>query len=191
MSKQVSSLGTKLPNFTHALTRRSCATPRGAASPSATGAISRSRYTCRRSRRSPPNVTSPPYREPKAECLTVSFLWTRELSPRRTQTYTQRDSNPNPNPNPIPGPYPHPRPPSNHNLTPTLTRRDGATRRTVEPHTGVRPPRRLRGVPAAGRERLPVTLVTAQSPPMAPTSALALASYTNSPDPKPSPEPSP
>ena len=118
MSKQVSSLGIKLPNFTHALTRRSCATPRGAASPSATGAISRSRYTCRRSRRSPPNVTSPPYREPKAECLTVSFLWTRELSPRRTQTYTQRDSNPNPNPNPIPGPYPHPRPPSNHNPNP-------------------------------------------------------------------------
>ena len=125
MSKQVSSLGIKLPNYTHALTRRSCATPRGAASPSATGAISRSRYTCRRRRRSPPNVRqmlaalrSPPYPPPRAECLTVSFLWTRELSPRRTQTYTQRDSNPNPNPNPIPGPYPHPHPPSNHNPNP-------------------------------------------------------------------------
>ena len=125
VSKQVSSLGIKLPNYTHALTRRSCATPRGAASPSATGAISRSRYTCRRRRRSPPNVRqmlaalrSPPYPPPRAECLTVSFLWTRELSPRRTQTYTQRDSNPNPNPNPIPGPYPHPHPPSNHNPNP-------------------------------------------------------------------------
>ena len=179
MSKQVSSLGIKLPNYTHALTRRSCATPRGAASPSATGAISRSRYTCRRSRRSPPNVTSHPYRPPRAECLTVSFLWTRELSPRRTQTYTQRDSNPTLTLTPSLALILTSTLPPTTTLTPTLTRRDGATRRTVEPHTGVRPPRRLRGEPAAGCKRSPVTL------------ACSSPSPTHDPNLSPSPDPSP